>query len=85
MRKPDRRQGRPVEVLVNMIGRICRKIICPLAHALTACAMAVKKTSKVWFSFAIVLLLTTGSLHAQTPLHDPNLHTEVAPENWTGS
>jgi hypothetical protein len=27
----------------------------------------------------MALLLTTGSLHAQTPLHDPNLHT-VSPE-----
>lgn len=42
---------------------------------LTACAMAVEKISKVCFSFAMVLLGIIGSLHAQTPLHDPNLHT----------
>jgi hypothetical protein len=35
--------------------------------------------SNVCFSFIMALLLTTGSLHAQTPLHDPNLHT-VSPE-----
>src|SRR3984957_16745022 len=62
-----------------MIGRICRKIICPLANALTACAMAVEMISKVCFSFTLALPLTTGSLLAQTPLHDPNLHT-VSPE-----
>ena len=62
-----------------MISRICRKIICPLANDLTACAMAVEKISKVCFSFAMVLLGIIGSLHAQTPLHDPNLHT-ASPE-----
>jgi hypothetical protein len=64
---------------MNMIGRICRKIICPMTNALTACAMALEKISKVWFPFAMVLFLTTGSPHAQTPLHDPNLHT-ASPE-----
>ena len=62
-----------------MISRICRKIICPLANDLTACAMAVEKISKVCFSFAMVLLGIIGSPHAQTPLHDPNLHT-ASPE-----
>jgi hypothetical protein len=62
-----------------MISRICRKIICSLANALTACAMAVEKISKVCFSFAMVLLGIIGSLYAQTPLHDPNLHT-ASPE-----
>jgi hypothetical protein len=62
-----------------MTSRICRKIICPLANDLTACAMAVEKISKVCFSFAMVLLGIIGSPHAQTPLHDPNLHT-ASPE-----
>jgi hypothetical protein len=39
----------------------------------------VEMISNVCFSFIMALLLTTGSLHAQTPLHDPNLHT-VSPE-----
>jgi hypothetical protein len=41
--------------------------------------MAVGKISTVCFPFAMVLLGIIGSLHAQTPLHDPNLHT-ASPE-----